>query len=229
MQVKLEEHFKLKTIIDSIRCCYQSEEKSDSHYVTSNKKHFHLGEKDKKLINTIINKGHDSTLEHIVFHFNIKGVSRLCLQELARHRVASFSVKSTRYTLTELKNENCFIKYIPKPKLDRTKIEYNYKRAGQYIRLLDIKDIDNCSISALENIRKLLVEGKYTIDQIKYCLPECYLTNLHMTINLRSLRNFLKLRTSPRAHFEIRELANKMYECLPEQYEFLVKDCLNAP
>ena len=44
------------------------------------------------------------------------------------------------------------------------------------------------------------------------------------TINLRSLRNFLDLRTSHKAHKEIRELANEIANVLPQTYKFLVED-----
>jgi hypothetical protein len=49
---------------------------------------------------------HASILEHVTYNFSIEGISRACLQELARHRMASLSVKSTRYTLKELKDTN---------------------------------------------------------------------------------------------------------------------------
>jgi thymidylate synthase (FAD) len=47
---------------------------------------------------------HESTLEHIVFNLLLKDVSRGVLQELARHRLASPTVKSTRYTMNTLIN-----------------------------------------------------------------------------------------------------------------------------
>ena len=52
------------------------------------------------------------------------------------------------------------------------------------------------------------------MDKIKYALPECYKTELVWTINLRSLRNFLKLRLSLKAHQEIRKLAYEIYTYL---------------
>lgn len=45
---------------------------------------------------------HESTLEHICFNMFVSGISRSLLQELARHRIASYTVKSTRYTMTEV-------------------------------------------------------------------------------------------------------------------------------
>ena len=73
----------------AIRTCWQSFEKGDNG-----------GEKDVELIERVGNKfKHASTLEHLSYNFYIQGISRALLQELARHRVASLSVKSTRYTL----------------------------------------------------------------------------------------------------------------------------------
>ena len=49
-------------------------------------------------------------IDHIFYNFHIEGISRACLQEMMRHRHrASPSVKSTRYTLKELKQEEPFI------------------------------------------------------------------------------------------------------------------------
>ncbi len=47
---------------------------------------------------------HHSVIEHVTISFFIKGVSRALLQELARHRVMSLTVKSTRYTLSQIIN-----------------------------------------------------------------------------------------------------------------------------
>jgi thymidylate synthase (FAD) len=95
MQVELLHNTPLWVASKAIRKCWASEAKSDNG-----------GEKDKELIHRIGNKNkHKSTLEHLVYSFDIDGISRACLQELARHRIASYSVKSSRYTLKELKAE----------------------------------------------------------------------------------------------------------------------------
>ena len=67
-------------------------------------------EKQQARINRVANVSkHASTIEHLVYSFDIDGISRAVLQELARHRIASYTVKSTRYTLKELKDEQPFI------------------------------------------------------------------------------------------------------------------------
>lgn len=99
MNVKLLNVTPLSILVKAIRTCWDSfDNKGDN-----------LGQKDLNLIDRVCNKNkHESTMEHIVFSFNIEGISRLTLQELARHRIASLSVKSTRYTLKELKKEKYF-------------------------------------------------------------------------------------------------------------------------
>lgn len=212
----------LEILVGGIRQCYESQDKSDSFYqgplsfdgkMNAPSKYI-LGPKDKALIERITKDGHGSTLEHITFNFQIKGISRLCLQELARHRMASYSVKSTRYTLKELKNEEEFNDLDPE----------DWERAIKYINLVDIAEIDSYSIMALEKLRRIVVTGLYTNDTAKYIVPECYRLDLYMSINARSLTNFFGLRRSERAHFEIHELADRMFEVTPEDYKFLFED-----
>jgi len=219
IEVKLEHVTPLHIIVDAIRQCYESGDNSDSGIKDDGK--WVLGDQDHKLVHRIIQSGHTSTLEHCSFNFKIKGISRLVLQELARHRMVSLSVKSTRYTLKELKKADSFIIY--SVNVDPV---YFWDDAAKYINLTGIIDIDIASINALENLRLLIESGEYTNDQVKYSLPECYRLDLYLTINTRSLRNFLSLRHNKRAHFEIQELAQKIVAQIPKQYLFLFEDCI---
>lgn len=46
----------------------------------------------------LLNKmNHESPIEHASFTFSIGGISRACMAQITRHRMASFSVKSQRY------------------------------------------------------------------------------------------------------------------------------------
>ena len=184
MKVQLLNKPDISIIIQATRTCYDSMSKSDN-----------LGEKDLALLKKIIDSKHESVLEHMVFTFKITDISRACLQELARHRIASYSVKSTRYTLKELRDT-------PDNELEKFLIE-------------DIESIVKSSaIDSLKKIKMMLNMSNPDMDKIKYALPECYKTELVWTINLRSLRNFLKLRLSLKAHQEIRKLATIIYSCL---------------
>ena len=194
MQVTLLNYTPLNICSHAIRTCWQSFEKGDNG-----------GEKDVELIERVGNKfKHASTLEHLSYNFYIQGISRALLQELARHRVASLSVKSTRYTLKELKKEAKF-------------------------ELGDFGDetVDNASRKALENLREILANTTKSLDIVKYCLPECYKTELTWSVNARSLQNFLSLRSSKSALWEIRNLSLKLYESLPQEHKFIFENCVN--
>ena len=98
MIVNLLHHTPLEVADIAICKCYGNEPHSDK-------------EKVKARINRVANVSkHASTIEHLSYSFDIDGISRACLQELARHRIASYTVKSSRYVLSkELKNEKPFI------------------------------------------------------------------------------------------------------------------------
>jgi thymidylate synthase (FAD) len=63
-------------------------------------------------------------------------------------------------------------------------------------------------------------------DRAKYCLPESYKTELTWTINARSLQNFISLRSDKAALWEIRDLANMVYETLPSDHRYLFENSL---
>ncbi len=197
MEVTLKHHTPLEVCAHAIRTCWQSFEKSDEG-----------GEKDKALIDRVGNKyKHASTLEHLVYTFYIQGISRALLQELARHRIASLSVKSTRYTLKELKNAQPLS-------------ETNHQAAEKFIVLTGNHAVDTASIKALNNLQAILKSG-VSNDIAKFCLPESYKTELTWTINARSLQNFLELRSDKSALWEIQQLAHLLYERLPDEHRYL--------
>ena len=177
------------------------------------------GPKDKALIHKVGNKfRHASTLEHINYHFDIKGISRALLQELARHRIASLTVKSTRYTLKELKEEEPFVTH---PTSGEN--VFDLERAEKYLVLNENRLVNFASVHALENLRKLVASGVKN-DVTKYALPESYKTGLRWTINMRSLQNFLELRTAKGALHEIRVLAHKIFDELPEDHKYMLEE-----
>ena len=129
------------------------------------------------------------------------------LQELARHRMASPRVKSTRYTLKELKEcEN---------------IDYD-----KFLVFTGIESVDSASKQALDNLQQILKDGVAN-DKAKFCLPESYKTELTWTINARSLQNFISLRSTKEALWEIRDLANALYATLPDNHKYLFADSIS--
>ena len=188
MTVKLLHHTPLEVADIAICKCYGNEPHSDS-------------EKVKARINRVATVSkHASTIEHLTYTFDIDGISRGCLQELARHRIASYTVKSSRYTLQELKDEDISL--------------------SDYLVSTKNSHIDIQNILQLKYVKLKLIEG-IPNDIIKYLLPEAYKTSLVMTINARSLQNFLELRSSKHALWEIQLLVKVMYEAIPDEHKFL--------
>ena len=217
MKVELLHNTPLWVCAKAIRKCWASEDKSDTFHIEDGKVWFDIamdsyeaGDKDKELINRVGNKNkHKSTLEHLVYTFDVDGISRACLQELARHRIASYSVKSTRYTLKELKD------YEFKSDLEND--------AYKFLVQTEIELINRTNIDALLAVHTLLHMGQSN-DKIKYMLPEAYKTSLVMTINARSLQNFIELRSSKSALWEIQNLAKAMFDAIPTEHKYLFED-----
>ena len=187
-------------------------------------------EKQQARINRVANVSkHASTIEHLVYSFDIDGVSRALLQELARHRIASYTVKSSRYTLKELSLEEPFMEVLhnePKHGFMSISTDINRSRASKYLVFTGIDFVDNSAILALEGLRGC-ISLSISNDKAKYCMPEAYKTSLVMTINARSLQNFLSLRSSKHALWEIQLLANAMYDCIPGEHKFLFENVMN--
>ena len=219
MKVILAQHTSLAICAAAARTCWDSSEKSDTEETWAYTDQGALetttcGPKDKALLDRIGNKfKHASILEHLVYTFEISSISRALLQELARHRMASLSVKSSRYTLKELKDEEPFNCY----KKD------DHPRAAKYLVWTGNEIVDNMSIRALEELRKAIVQG-IPNDLAKYCMPESYKTELSWTINARSLQNFLSLRSDKAALWEIRQLAHAVYGNLPDEHKYIFTD-----
>lgn len=227
MEVKLITNTPLSVMVNAGRTCWESHSKGGCYIHPTDD----INDIDREFLNRIVNKHkHGSVSEHVNYVFSIKGITRACLQELARHRHASLSVKSTRYTLKELKNEDEFVNVYSLASY----LSEQAKRVRKYIALVgdykdkyfpnvdpkDVVSIDNKSIDALNNLRKSIIDG-VSNDIAKYSLPESYKTSLIWTVNARSLKNFLTLRSSSHALWEIRELSSMIKESLPEKHKFL--------
>ena len=215
MTVKLLHYTPLWVTSEAIRTCWDSHDKSDTVINDCGGKT--VGQKDIELIERVSKKfKHSSTIEHLYVNLEISGISRAVLMELTRTRIASYSVKSSRYTLKELKSA---------PDFFNSTWDYNWDAIKDFLVLTGDIEVDTYSADALIKLQKLIRDGKSN-DKAKYAMPECFKTSLRMTINMRSLRNFLELRSAPSALWEIRELANKIFEALPEDYKFLAEDVM---
>lgn len=144
-------------------------------------------ESARKTIRGIAKRGHGSVLEHANFTFSIEGISRACSHQLVRHRIASYSQQSQRYT----KAEGYVTPHSIEEKSEASKI---YRRGMEH---------------AWETYGELIGLGIEEEDA-RYVLPNGALTSLVVTMNARSLLNLFRLRLCLRSQWEVRELAELM-------------------
>ena len=102
----------------------------------------------------------------------------------------------------------------------------NVERASQFLVFTGNDEVDYASVISLEMLRQNVQKG-ISNDKVKYSMPENFKTSLAWTINARSLQNFLSLRTSKSALWEIRDLANAIFKALPDDHKYLFEDCVN--
>jgi len=212
-------------ISNGIRYSHNTRDKSDSTLLFESRDDSlsaiepsgRLGQKDFALTERVGFKfKHESVLEHSLMTFHVT-CSRAVLQELARHRHISLTVKSTRYTLNELKNEKDFIVN------DKTKeeIEEIFNRGENYLVYTSCYLTNLSSLQTLENLRKIITDGRSN-DIAKYTLPESFRTELQLSMNLREFIHLAKLRLSKDALWEFRDIIYLMINKLPSQYKELI-------
>ena len=174
------------------RTCYKSEDKM----------------KDGELIEFLINRGHESVIEHekVTVMFVIdRGVSH----ELVRHRIAAYSQESTRYcnySKDKFSNEATFI------------MPYFYDgRSEEYEAWKE-----SCW-QAEKNYLKLLKQGS-TPQEARSVLPSSLKTEIVTTFNMREWRHFFKLRASKESHPQIRQVAIPLVKEFVEVYPEMFAD-----
>ena len=209
-EVELLVHAPIGIVIFAARQCTDTQDQGD----TLKGELSEIGEKDKELIQKRILKStgpldpsHESVLEHLTYTFQISEISRAVLQEIARHRMSSPSVKSTRFALQKIKS-------------------MTLTELSKQIVLTGHSDIDLANFAQLQLVQEFKIR-RIPNDVAKYALPDAFKTEMIWTINARSLRNFLALRTSTRALSEIRQIAFAMYNALPESHKFIFEDRLH--
>lgn len=138
--------------------------------------------------------GHMSVLEHCNMTFLIKNVSRVVQQQLTRHRLASYSIQSLRYTKPE-------VFFVPTTIMYNQKDVYEVPLSDRYGKMMsNIK-------TAYEDLESIY---DIPIEDCRYILPLASTGNLVMTVNLREFIHICQLRLCARTQEEFRVLASEM-------------------
>lgn len=167
-------------------------------------------EKQAEFVESVLESGHDSPVEHVSFTFAVEGISRACSHQLVRHRIASYSQQSQRYV------DESDMDYILPPSIARI------PEARERFESL-MGEISG----AYRELKDLLTEhgrGKSANEDARFVLPQAAETKIVVTMNCRSLLHFFTLRCCTRAQWEIRDLAERMLAICQEQLPALFRN-----
>ncbi|MBF0233475.1 MAG: FAD-dependent thymidylate synthase [Desulfamplus sp.] len=152
------------------RTCYRSEPKGEP----------------EKFVKKIIDSQHLSVIEHLTATVKIV-TDRGVLAELTRHRLASFSVESTRYVNYNKKG----LEFVRPCFWDKENPLYDGWYGAMY---------------KAESFYNALMESGATPEQARSVLPNSLKTEIIMSCNFREWLHIFKLRCSEKSHPQMREI-----------------------
>ena len=169
-------------------------------------------EKDRVLLDFLIQEKHFAPLEHITLSFLIH-CPLYVRGQWHRHRTASYNEISRRYTEVdmELYTPENYRKQSANNK--QSSIDNDFLSESAKCEKLMREANDN----ALKTYEKLLELGVCR-EQARGILPQNMMTTFYCTMNLRNALHFLSLRMDSHAQWEIRQYANEMHDILAQYY-----------
>lgn len=185
-------------LIDPVQCiesagrtCYKSEDKMTA-------------ESEDKFIKSLINRGHEAMIEFgwaAMRFITNRGVTH----EMVRHRLFSFAQESTRY----VNYNNKEMEFI-KPVWSNNTCEQltNFRNSTG----IEIGDSVWClSMQDSESYYNELIGHGQQPQQAREVLPNSLKTEICVAGNFREWRHFFKLRCSPKAHPQMKDLADQAF------------------
>jgi thymidylate synthase (FAD) len=168
-------------------------------------------EKQQELVRRVIESGHGSTIEHIVFTFAISGVTRTLSHQLVRHRAGlAFDQQSQRYL--DYKRPAYMVPGTIQDAPDELRERYQTTLDG--------------SLAFYSELLEAGVPG----EDARFVMPNATRTNLVMTTNLRALIHMSGLRLCTMAQWEIRRLfqliRHEIFDISPFLGSFLAPKCV---
>lgn len=166
---------------------------------------------DERLIGFLMRERHTSPFEHAVFRFHVRAPI-FVVREWQRHRMASYNEQSGRYS----KFEDLF--YVP----EYVRSQVGKPGAYSFVPLdpgatADVQDVISIHNHMSYQMYLDLMHAGVAKEQARLVLPNTLYTEFWFTVNLHSLMNFLTLRNSEHAMYEIREYAKALEEAFAEQ------------
>lgn len=196
-------------------------------------------DKDTRLINYLMSNGHGTPFEHAVFQFYVK-CPIFVAREWQRHRIASYNEFSMRYA--EVTEEAAEF-YIPKrarrpdPTNKQSSVVWEERNVDELTPLSTgeeiIRNLIQQEVIGSMRSYQALIESGVAREMARMVLPVNIYTRFWFTVNARSLMNFLMLRNSRAAQWEIQQFAIALedifQEKMPVTAEAFVNNGRRAP
>lgn len=184
-------------------------------------------EEDDKLIRFLMKNGHGTPFEHAVFQFFVKAPI-FVFREWQRHRIGSYNEQSGRYS--RFQAEFYFPDHVrgPDPKNKQSTVRLDDEA------LFEIFEAElNTTVGGSYDAYERLIDQGVGKEMARILLPVNLYSRMWWTVNARSLMNFIQLRTSPAAQWEIQEYAKRVEEwfqqIMPVTHDAFVESGRVAP
>lgn len=173
-------------------------------------RYLHIEAQKKNFIEKQLSRGHYGPWEHPQITFAVKGVSRVTMAQITRHRHMTFDVQSQRY-----------VDFSEKEAITPKSI----KSANHFSREDGVVDIDEeeqeIAKTSYENLVDLsfewyeeMVEKGVPKEDARFGLPVGTPVNMTFSGNARTFMHLLDMRKKANAQWEIRELSEEIIEHL---------------
>ncbi|HEX5451654.1 MAG TPA: FAD-dependent thymidylate synthase [Candidatus Limnocylindrales bacterium] len=206
---EVAESYYLPLIYTACRTCY-SELRPDDIFERATDGRI-TDAKQQALVRKVIESGHGSTIEHVVFSFAISGVTRTLSHQLVRHRAGvAFDQQSQRYVSYR---EPAYM------------VPGSVEDAPPELRERYRAEMDD-SLGLYAELLEAGIPG----EDARFVMPNATRTNLIMTANLRALIHMSGLRLCTMAQWEIRRLfqlvRHEVFQVSPFLGSFLAPKCV---
>jgi thymidylate synthase (FAD) len=206
---EVAESYYLPLIYTACRTCY-SELRPDDIFERATDGRI-TDAKQQALVRKVIESGHGSTIEHVVFSFAISGVTRTLSHQLVRHRAGvAFDQQSQRYVSYR---EPAYM------------VPGSVEDAPAELRERYRAEMDD-SLGLYAELLEAGIPG----EDARFVMPNATRTNLIMTANLRALIHMSGLRLCTMAQWEIRRLfqlvRHEVFQVSPFLGSFLAPKCV---
>jgi len=150
-----------------------------------------------KFVRMLIERGHESVLEHATAVFRILGVSRTMTHQLVRHRLCGYTQQSQRVV-----NEGDLKKYTVPPSIKNSDIT--------------VQKLYTQVMKTAFSVYDILINRGINKEDARFVLPNACQTQIVVSSNLRNWRHIIKMRSTKHVQWEFRSVIREILKILQE-------------